>query len=236
MVTQRIRNHAAIEGNLTDVYVYLSPNEETPTDETLTVATGGAAKGATTITIDAGLTNKLYAGQALTFYDSTTGEETLAVLTADAAAAATTLTVAALAKAIEAGATAEVPAYVWDRTAADLDRQANFSATSGYNDSRTSQNGVISGGSASFSLPGRYHEENAGARTLVYAGANGLKVFIKRILKAPNSSVYSEGRVHSFFAFVTGYPSGSPNEGNVSEDFNFTIVGEVTETAPTPVA
>lgn len=235
MVTQRIRNHAAVEGSLTDVYVYLSPNEELPTDETLTAATGGAAKGATSITLTSGLLNKLYAGQSLTFYNTTTGEETLATLTADAAVGATVLTNAALAKAIAAGATAEVPAYVWDRTAADLDRQANFSATSGYNDSRTSQNGVITGGSGSFSLPGRYHEENAGARTLVYAGANGLKVFVKRILKASNSSVYSEGRSHSFFAFVNSYPSASPNEGNVSEDFTFTIVGEIIETAPTPV-
>lgn len=230
-----IANHAVLEGYKTEVYVYLSPNQEEPSDEVLEVAVAGAAKAAVSIPIADALTNKIYAGQSLVFYNSTTGVEVLATLTDDAEVAATSLDVKPLVQAIAAGATAELPAYVWDRTAADLDRQATFSATAGYNDSRTSQVGVITGGNATFTVPGRYHQENAGARTLEYAYYNGLKVFIKRALPNPNSSVYSAGLIQEFFAYVTAAPQASPNEGNVSNDFTLQVIGEIKETDPAAV-
>lgn len=232
----RVANHAAVEGYSVDTYVALAPNDDIIVDEILTVATGGALKGATTVTITTGLTNKMYKGQALTFYNPTTKVETLVELNADAAPGATSLTVRALAKALTAGDKAEFPVNVWDRSSNDLDESSNFSGVSGNNDDRGGQNGTITGGDFSYSINGRFHYENAGAATMRYARPNGLKCWFKRQLPNTNSNFYTTGPAEQFYGFVTQRATPAATDGNVEENFSIQGIGTITRILPTPVA
>jgi hypothetical protein len=158
-------------------------------DQTLVVATGGAAKGATSLPITTALTGKIFKGQYLCFADENDIEH-LALLTADANVNATSLAVKSLDEAIPAAAAAEFPAYLWDRTDASLDESYANSKSLTFN-TGGAQNAVPTTIDRKISLPGEFWHYNAAFRTAAAVADAQEYVYVKRVEPAPNANFTS---------------------------------------------
>lgn len=229
----RVANHRPKRGKDTDVYIARLPEGDRtkPTDQILVVATGGAAKAATSVSLDSALTGPIEKGQYLCFYDST-GKETLARVSATANTGATSLTVDALDEAIAVGAEAEFPAYLWDRTDASIDRSYSLSAVTTFN-TGDGRDGTITGNEKNFTLPGLHYHYNAAYKTALEAANEGAEVWAARVVAAPNSA-FQSGDIVEGAAVVTAAPSASSQDGQVTADLTLAFLGVVTETAPSP--
>jgi hypothetical protein len=148
-----------------------SPNSNA--DMTVGSESGGAtaAKGDTSIALAAATIEEMQIGQFLHFSDHQ-GFEYMAELTAQAPIGSTLLTVRALPEAIPHASTCEFPVYVWNITAADINRTYNLTETQDFN-SGQNRDGEITGGSSDINLPGVKTYKNAGAETLRYIAARG---------------------------------------------------------------
>lgn len=213
--------HAPVLGRNTDVFLALLPSgvRTAPVQQAFTVATGGMAAAATTITVDQTIATLIPAGQYLLFTNTTTGAEYLAKVSTNTNSGSS-LAVVALAEAIPAGAVASFPAYLWDRAAADVDRayrQSNFQTFNTGGD----RDGVSVGADKGFTAPGIWYPKNAGYLTALHAAENGLDVWVQRIV----GDSITEGPCG-----VTAAPSASPVDGNVSADLTFEFRGKATET------
>jgi len=233
-----IVNHAPTRGKEVRIYVYLLGvgDRTKPTDATFTVASGGAAKGATSITLDEAAAYKAEAGQVLQFVDSN-GAEYLARLTEQYDPDATapgdiTLAVAALPEAIPAGAIAQTPTYFWDRTDASVDTSYDLSAVTTFN-TGDNQDGVITGFQRTMSLPGLFYPKNAALKTLQWAADRGRECWLQREMPAP-SSAFSKGEIYEGPAVVDSVALGAPGDGFASADVNITWLGSITYTDATP--
>ena len=229
-----VQTHAPTLGRRSDVFIARLPNgvRAKPADQTLTVATGGAAKGNTTITLSAAINTTIAAGQYLCFANSD-GAEFIAQVTA-LVQSGTSLPVAPLPEAIPAGAVAEFPTYLWDRTAADLERSYNRATFATFN-TGGDEDAVVTGASRTLSLPGLYYFKNAAYLTALKAANDGAELWVRRELPPP-SPAYQLGAVIEGPASVTAAPTASPVDGNVSADLTLAFNGSPTETDPVPTA
>lgn len=198
-----------------------------------------AAKGATTITLDAALPtgNTIAAGQFIRFLDSATDKEYLAEVTADLIGDGTTttgLTVKALDEEIPADAVGEWPAYVWDRTDSSVSTSHNLSGVTTYN-SGDNRDGVITGSESSMPLPGIFNHYNDGAHTLEKAAQVGAECWVEKELPSPGPG-FSKGATISGAALVTNRSKPSPGDGFIALDLEIAWVGAITETDPVPTA
>ena len=203
-----------------------------PTDETITVATGGGTKGSSTIPV-AATTNPLYAGQALMFEDATTGLPTIAILSADAAAGATSLTVTALGEAIPESATAQFPVRCMMRQEASISRSTNTTEIDDFD--RTIVDFIQTSTTAETSLDGMYTHYDAGRFTLEFAQSNQREVYFRRTLAAPNAN-YTKGTQESGFGIVSSTESPAPNDGMVGFTASLQVTRLEPSVLPTPVA
>lgn len=220
-VLEGAAGHAATLGRKTDIFIALLPElvRTAPVQQELTVGTGGAAQAATTITVDETIATPLPANQFLQFYNLTTGQEYLARLTADVSSGSD-LTVKALGEAIPAGAITAFPNYLWDRTAADVDRSYAESVFATFN-TGGDEDGVSTGSSKTIALPGQFYRKNAGYLTALWAAENGREVWVQRVI---NGVLDIEGPCG-----VTAAPSASPVAGSVSADLTLKFRGKASE-------
>ena len=228
----RVASHSPTRGLETEVTVArLALGSRTEPAEFLITTTALAAKGATSISVS-GVGGAIQVGQYLNFYNATNGTEFIAEVTAVAASGASSLTVAALPEAIPSGAAGEFPSVFWDLTDASVDRSYNRQAqatfhTGGFED------GVITGGSYTMSLPSVYFAKNAAAATLLKAANAGGECYLTRELNVP-SSAYRKGRVIKGAAVVTAAPEASSVDGFVTADFTVLFQGQPTDSEPVP--
>jgi hypothetical protein len=213
--------HAPSLGRTTDIFVSLLPLgvRTAPTQQTLTVASGGAALSATTITVDETIAALIPANSFLQFYNLTTGEEYLAQLTADVSTGSS-LTVKALGEAIPEGAVASNPGYLWDRSDASVDRSYNRSTVATFN-TGGDEDGVVTGASRTMTLPGLFYAKNAGYLNALWAAENGREIYVQRQI---NGVLDMEGP-----CVVTAAPSAAPVDGNVSADLTLAFQGKPVE-------
>jgi hypothetical protein len=220
-VLEGAAGHAPSLGRKTDVFIALLPDgvRTAPTEQTLTVASGGAAQGATTITVDETISALIPGNTFLQFYNLTTGQEYLARLTQDVSSGSD-LTVAALAEAIPAAAVAQNPGYLWDRSDASVDRSYNRATTSTFN-TGGDEDGVITGASRTMSLPGIFYAKNAGYLNALWAAENGREIYVQRQI---NGVLDMEGP-----CVVTAATFAAPVAGNVSADLTLAFQGKPVE-------
>ncbi|MBW4484886.1 MAG: hypothetical protein KME14_20315 [Tildeniella torsiva UHER 1998/13D] len=212
--------HLPTLGRKTDVFVALLPEGSfsAPVQQELTIATGG--DGGTTLTVTETITANIQAGQYLMFTDLTTGIEYLVkVATNVSSGSAIAIEVAIPGDGIPDGAVAQFPAYMWDRSAADLDRSFNRFTFSNFN-TGGDETGIVTGGARGLATPGIYHPKNDGYFTALHAANNGRYVYVQRI----TGDQVIEGPCS-----VTAAPSASPSDGAVSADLTFTFEGKPTE-------
>jgi len=215
------QGHSPTLGRNTDVYVALLPegSRTAPVQQMLTIAPGGG-DGAT-ITVTETIAANIQSGQYLLFTDTDTGEEFLAKVAQNVnEGSAITIANAVGGDGIPDGAVASFPAYMWDRSAADVDRSYNRSTFRTFN-TGGDEDGVITGANRNFTAPGIYYGKNDGYFTALFAAENGREVWLQR--KTGDSLI--EGP-----AVVTAAPSASPVDGNVSADLTFAFQGKPFET------
>ena len=234
----RVANHAPTRGKETDVFIALLPIGErrAPTDQQLIVSTGGAAKGATSIPLTGALTGDIEEDQYLCFADAN-GKEYLALLSSKADGTDTpvsALPVVALGEAIPAGAVAEFPPYLWDRTAADVDRSYSLNSVTTFN-TGDSRDGVITGNEKNITLPGLYFFYNAAYKTAKLAADSGRELWVTRLIRKPNDN-YQSGDKTEGAAVVTAAPSPSSQDGQVGADLTLAFVGPNTESDAIPTS
>jgi hypothetical protein len=229
----RVANHTPTRGLETEVTIarLATGNRSEPVE--MLITTTGAAKGATSLPVT-GVIGPIAADQYLNFYDSAPGSEYICRVTAAAVSGATTLTVAALPEAIPTGCEGEYPPVLWDLTDASVDRSYNRQAqatfhTGGFED------GVVTGGAYTMTLPTVYFNKNAAAATLLVAGNAGAECYITRELNIP-STAYSKGRIIKGAAVVTAAPEDSAVDGFVSQNFTIAFQGQPIDQDPTPTA
>jgi len=229
----RVANHTPTRGLETEVTVarLATGNREEPVE--MKITTSGASKNAVSLPVT-GVIGPIAADQYLNFYDSDTGVEYICKLTAAAVSGASTLTVAALPETIPADCEGEYPPVMWDLTDASIDRSYNRQAqatfhTGGFED------GVVTGGSYTMTLPTIYFNKNAAAATLLVAANAGAECYVTRELNIP-STAYSKGRITKGAAVVTAAPEASPVDGFVGQDFTIAFQGQPIDQDPTPTA
>ncbi|MEM6836260.1 MAG: phage tail tube protein [Cyanobacteria bacterium P01_C01_bin.120] len=213
--------HAPTRGNTTDIFLGLLPLgvRTAPTQQQLTVGTGGTALDATSINVTETISALIPANSFLQFYNLTTGEEYLAQLTADVSSGSV-LAVKALGEAIPEGAVASNPGYLWDRSDASVDRSYNRATTQTFN-TGGDEDGVITGASRTMTLPGIFYAKNAGYLNALWAAENGREVYVQRVI---GGRVDMEGP-----CVVTAAPSAAPVDGNVSADLTLAFQGKPVE-------
>lgn len=214
------QGHAATLGRTTDVFVaLLAPGVRTaPTQQELTIGVSGGS--GTTITVTETISASIQAGQYLLFTNTSTGEEYLVKVAANVSSGSSITIATAVAGDIPDGAKATFPAYLWDRSAADVERSYNRSTFATFN-TGGDEDGVITGASRTFTCPGIFYGKNDGYFTALYAAENGREVWVQRI----TGDTIIEGP-----AVVTAAPSASPVDGNVSADLTFAFQGKPAET------
>lgn len=214
------QGHAATLGRTTDIFVaLLAPGVRTaPTQQALTIGTGGGT--GTTLTVTETITANIQAGQYLLFTNTTTGAEYLVKVATNVSSGSSITIATAVAGGIPDGAKATFPAYLWDRSAADVERSYNRSTFATFN-TGGDEDGVITGASRTFTCPGIFYGKNDGYFTALYAAENGREVWVQRI----TGDTIIEGP-----AVVTAAPSASPVDGNVSADLTFAFQGKPAET------
>lgn len=212
--------HSPLLGRTTDVFVALLPegNRTAPVQQSLTIATAGGAT--TTLTVTETITANIQAGQYLMFTNIATGQEYLIKVAANVNSGSSITIATAVAGGIPDGAVASFPAYLWDRSAADVDRSYNRSTFATFN-TGGDEDGVITGASRTFTTPGIYYGKNDGYFTALFAAENGREVWVQRV----TGDSIMEGP-----AVVTAAPSASPVDGNVSADLTFAFQGKPAET------
>lgn len=214
------QGHAPTLGRLTDIFVALLPRgvRTAPIQQTLTIGTGGGT--GTTLTVTETLVaNNIMAGQYLLFTNTTTGAEYLVKVAANVAAGTSVTIATAVSGGIPDGCKATFPAYLWDRSAADVDRSYNRATFSTFN-TGGDEDGLITGAARTFTTPGMYYGKNDGYFTALHAAENGLEVWVQRI----TGDTIIEGA-----AVVTAAPSASPVDGMVSADLTFAFQGKPAE-------
>jgi hypothetical protein len=211
--------HAATLGRTTDVFVaLLAPGVRTkPTQQTLTIGTAGGAT--TTLTVTQTISANIQAGQYLMFTNTSTGQEYLVRVAANVNSGSSITIATAVAGGIPDGAIATFPAYLWDRSAADVDRSYNRSTFATFN-TGGDEDGVITGASRTFTCPGIFYGKNDGYFTALFAAENGREVWVQRV----TGDSIIEGP-----AVVTAAPTASPVDGNVSADLTFAFQGKPDE-------
>lgn len=234
----RIANHAPVRGGESNVYLARLPLgiRRPPKDLILVVGAAGAAKGATTIPLTAAITADPddvlpQAGQYLMFVDAD-GIERICKLSATVQPGDDDLTVTPLPEPIAAEMESEYPTYLWDRTAADVDRSYSLSSVTTFN-TGDSRDGVITGNEKGLTVPGLYYFQNAAYKTALAAADEGRECWVFREMRRP-SDAYKQGDVIQAAAVVTAAPSASPVDGQVSADLTFAYVGAVQETDAIP--
>lgn len=212
--------HSPTLGRTTDIFVALLPEgvRSAPVQQELTIATAGGAT--TTLTVTETITANIQAGQYLMFTNVATGEEYLVKVAANVNSGSSITIANAVAGGIPDGAVASFPAYLWDRSAADVDRSYNRSTFATFN-TGGDEDGVITGASRTFTTPGIYYGKNDGYFTALFAAENGREVWVQRV----TGDSIIEGP-----AVVTAAPSASPVDGNVSADLTFAFQGKPDET------
>lgn len=237
MVLQRsriVQTHAPTLGRNVDVYVARLPvgSRAKPADQVLTVATAGAAKGATSITVDETIASVIAANQYLLFADENGGEYIAQLDTQ--VSSGSELSVLALPEAIPAGAVAEFPTYLWDRQNADLDQSYNRTTFATFN-TGGDEDGIVVGASRSITAPGIYWFKNAGMLTAEKAADDGAEIWMQLVYPVP-SSAYSAGKVVEGPASVTAAPETAGVDGFIQKNLTIAFNGSVTKTDPTPTA
>lgn len=211
----------------------IARGDDRPDDQVLTVATGGAAKGATTITLSTALTTTIRKGQPLLFMDNNDVMR-IAKVNADADPADTTLTVLALAEAIAAGATAQFMCPILLATGAGIDRSTDIQSISTFTHKGARVKTPTSSDST-ISVPMMYHHYNPGMHLFDYAYANKLPIWISRVLPAPGPA-FSKGRVDEGVAFISAAPDEVTNDNPVTLNYSLEFSGVVVAVDPLPVA
>lgn len=218
------KGRAPIRGNTTKVFVALLPLDAdgntirtAPTQQNLTIATGGG--DGTTLTVTETIAATIPAGQYLLFENTTTGESYLVKVAADVSTGSDITIETAVADDIPDGAVAQFPALLWDRTDASYDPAfteavANTFNTGGFAD------GVSTGGNATMTLPGLFVSNNAAYLTALQAAYDGREVYVQR---------QTGGRTTEGPCGVTAAPSASPSDGFVSGDLTVSFRGQPTE-------
>lgn len=198
-------------------------------DQTLIVATGGAAALATTITLTTALTGKIFKGQYLCFADANDIEQ-LALVTADAVVGDTTLTVKALDEAIAATSKAEFPTYLWDRTDASLDQTYANNKTVTFN-TGGAQNAVPTTIDRKITLPGEFWHYNAAFRTAAAVADAQEYLYVKRVEPAPNA-LFSAGDTIEGRALVSSVKSAGQSNSPITGDLEIEFSGPTKKTDP----
>lgn len=235
----RIANHAPVRGGESNVYLARLPVgiRRPPKDLILVVGVGGAAKGTTSIPLATAITATAdevlpQAGQYLMFVDAD-GIERLVELAQTVQPGDDALTVVALSEPIAAEMESEFPTYLWDRTAADIDRSYSLSSVTTFN-TGDSRDGVVTGNEKGLTVPGLYYFQNAAYKTALAAADEGRECWVYREIRRP-SDAYKQGDVTQGAAVVTAAPSPSAVDGQVGADLTFAFVGAVEETDAIPV-
>jgi len=214
------KGHAPLLGNKTKVFVARleEGNRIAPTQQLLTVATGGG--DTTTITVTETISTPIVKGQYLDFEDVTTGEEFL-VKVAETVSSGSTITIeTAIDGGLPDGAKSNFPPLLWDRTDASYDpsfteQVAKTFNTGGFED------GVSTGGAATMNLPGLFYGKNAAYLTALQAAYDGAEIYVQR---------QTGDRITEGPCGVTGAPSPSPADGFVGGDLTVKFRGQPTET------
>jgi hypothetical protein len=230
------QKHAPIQGKRVGVYIARFETGQPFSDftpQTLTVAAGGAAKGATSVPLASALTKPVNKGQFLCFADINDIEH-LVEVTAKAATGATALTCRALDEAITAAETAEYPAYLWDRTEAGIDQSIAYDTVETFN-TGGNEDGTPGTKSGSLSTPGLKYHYNAASQTLARAVSDSAFVIVRREEPVP-SPAFTTGEVTVFRAGVESKASAAPASGALTDDYTLKILGAVQTTLPVPVA
>lgn len=208
-------------------------DREAPTANDLTNS-ALAAKGATSITLDAAATgSKIRAGQRLLFIDPVTDLAYPVIVTANYEGAGTTLAVAELAEDIPADAVAAFPAKFQLRQSAGLERSTNVQTFSTFDHAGLADStpGQID---TTASFDGAYAIGDAGGETMEAAQRLGAEAYVEVIRPAP-SAAYSRGRVDAGACLVESMSQPVPLEGEVSRNFSVRF-NTYTVTEPTPTA
>lgn len=221
-------------GRGTRIYVAKLPEgiRERITRQTLTVATGGATVGATSLPVTA-LTNAINASAdspVNVLFVNANGIETLVSIVATAAAGATSLTVAALPRAIAAASTADYPAKLLARTSAGLSTTANDVTTTTF-DTDGYEDGIVSMIGYGLSAPGNFLPSDPGWVTCFEAYNNFQEVWLT--LELPPPGGFTKGYVFDGAASVTNCPIDAPADGIITGNVDFKYRGKINITKPT---
>jgi hypothetical protein len=213
------QSHKPTKGRLTDVWVaLLGENRTKPTQQDLTIGTSGGA--GTTLTVTETIASTIKAGQYILFTNTTTGEEYMVKVAADVSSGSEIPIAKAVAGDIPDGAVGTFPAYLWDRSAASIDRSYTRSTFATFN-TGGDEDGSITGAARTFTCPGLYYPKNAGYFTALHAAEEGLEVWVQ--------CTFGES-VMEGAAVVTAAPVGSPVGGDVTADLTFAFQGKPAET------
>lgn len=207
-------------GDKVKVYIALLPkgSRTAPTNVTVTVDTGGAAIGDTSIPVVA-LSGAIAKGTPLTF---TGGAK--AVLNADAASGATSLTVLALTDGIAAAETATFTAKtrLLGGTQADLSLGNTttdvliFEDPGGYND------GAVTGSSWSISWSANELLDDSSFDMLEYNARNansGQEIYVWH--ESPTPTGFTTGRTYHGPAIIEGFDMARPSDGLLTYSCTF---------------
>jgi predicted secreted protein len=176
----------------------------------------------------------MYKGQALAFVDAD-GFETLAILSADADVGATNLTVYALPEAIAAGATAQFPAKVTERSSINFSESANTAETQ-TGDSGGYMRMIISGFAApTVTADGLFVYKNAGYTTCYNCFAERLRVFARIVYPAP-SPAYTKGIQRYGYFVVNSLGNDASADAQITAPLELTADGGICYVDPTPTA
>ena len=218
-------------GRNTDVCVAVMPfgSRVFSVSESLVVGATPAAKGATSIDLAAPTVNAFVKGQGLLFVDSN-DLQFFAVVDEDAAAGVSALTVLPLGEEIPAAA---FPVRSLLRTSADLSESVETEEIDTFDHLSTAY--LQTGQNGEFSAEGLYSAFDPGAACVQAAMDQGLRVYVRRTLEKP-SDQYVSGAREEFFAIVTSVEMPAPVDGSVAFNVSFQVDGEISRSAPVPVA
>lgn len=203
-----------------------------PTAQTVTVGTGGAAAGATTVPVTA-LTEDIFANTFLQFRNPTTGAESAVHVTANAVTGATSLTVAALNEPLSAGDTAPTLIKLQNRTTANLGTNVNDITTQTF-DTGIYQDGAAVGIGYTVAAGGNLSQQDAAYQQCRYCFNEAIEVYFE--LRLPKPLGYARGYVFKGFASVSNAPVDVPADNLVTTPLDFTVRAKLTELYPARTA
>lgn len=219
------QKHAPVAGKKVQIFIARFETGQPFSDfapQTLTVAAGGAAKGANSIPLTTPLTKPINKGQFLCFADTNDVEHLVEVT---AKSTGSTIQCRALDEAIAAAEVAEYPAYLWDRTDASLEQSINYDVVETFN-TGGNEDGTPGTKSGSLSVPGLKYHYNAAAQTLARAVTDSAFVIVRREEPVP-STAFTTGPVEVFRAGVESASKAAPASGSMTDDYTLKILGAV---------